>query len=136
MPLTASKTDADTIAAVRLVKNGLVPPARTVSFMMPIHCRTGSGVAASADGREAPNRNTRTNTVTTKRVTALILLMAIPPVLSVNSSASLPGEKAVPLTSATFSNTRRSAPTVPRPALARNGEEVARFCFVSDRLGH
>jgi hypothetical protein len=136
MPLTASKTDADTIAAVRLVKNGLVPPAKTVSFMMPIHCRTGSGVAASADGREAPNRNTRTNTVTTKRVTALILLMAIPPVLSVTSSAPSPGEKAVPRTSATFSNTRRSAPTVAGPALARNGEEVARLCLVSDRLGH
>jgi hypothetical protein len=62
--------------------------------------------------------------------------MAIPPVLSVTSSAPLPREKAVPLTSATFSNTRRSAPTVARPAFARNGEEVARLCFVSDRLRH
>jgi hypothetical protein len=103
---------------------------------MLIHSNTGSGVAAGADGREAPNRNTRPNTVTTKRVTALILLMAIPPLLSVTSSAPLPGEKAVPLTSATFSNTRRSAPTVASPALARNGEEVTRLCFVSGRLGH
>src|SRR5215470_15024771 len=88
MPLTASKTDADTIAAIRLVKNGLVPPARAVSFMMPIHCRTGSGVAATADGPEAPNRNTRTNTVTAKLVAALVLLMVIPPVLLVTANVS------------------------------------------------
>src|SRR5580658_10316547 len=93
MPLTASKTEADTIAAMRLVKNGLVPAASTVLFIMLIHSNTGSGVAAGADGREAPNRNTRPNTVTTKRVTALILLMAIPPLLSVTSSAPLPGKK-------------------------------------------
>src|SRR5215469_4006716 len=92
MPLTASKTEADTIAAIRLVKNGLVPPARAVSFMMPIHCRTGSGVAAAADGPETPNRNTRTNTVTTQLVTALVLLMAIPPVLLVTSNAPSWGE--------------------------------------------
>src|SRR6266850_8540739 len=46
MPLTASKTDADTSATTRLLTSGLVPPARTVVFMMPIHSRTGSGVAA------------------------------------------------------------------------------------------
>ena len=49
MPLTASKTEADTIAAMREVKNGGVPSASTVSFMMLIHSNTGSGGAA-ADG--------------------------------------------------------------------------------------
>src|SRR5690348_9858192 len=48
MPLTASKTDADTMAAIRLVKNGLVRADNTVSFMVPIHCRTGSGEGAAA----------------------------------------------------------------------------------------
>jgi hypothetical protein len=37
------------MAAMRLVKNGLVPPASTVSFIMLIHSYTGSGGAA-ADG--------------------------------------------------------------------------------------
>src|SRR6266571_6735307 len=46
MPLTASKTDADTSATTRLVASGLVPPARTAVFMTPIHSSTGSGVAA------------------------------------------------------------------------------------------
>src|ERR1700741_5270075 len=49
MPLTASKTEADTSATTRDVTSGLVPPARTVSFIIPIHSSTGSGVAAEID---------------------------------------------------------------------------------------
>src|SRR5215472_1253151 len=48
MPLTASKTEADTIAAMREAKNGGVPPASTASFMILIHSNTGSGGAATA----------------------------------------------------------------------------------------
>src|SRR5882724_4194421 len=46
MPLTASKTEADTSATTRLVTFGAVPAVRTVVFMTPIHSSTGSGVAA------------------------------------------------------------------------------------------
>jgi hypothetical protein len=49
MPLTASKTDADTIAAMREVMNGLVPASSTVLFIMLIHSNTGSGGAATAN---------------------------------------------------------------------------------------
>src|SRR5260221_1166072 len=48
MPLTASKTDADTSATARVLASGLVPPARTELFMTPIHSSTGSEVAAEA----------------------------------------------------------------------------------------
>src|SRR5215467_6859048 len=52
MPLTASKTDANTIAAMRLVKKGLALPAHTVSFTMPTHSKgelaaAGLGVTAA-----------------------------------------------------------------------------------------
>jgi len=47
MPLTASKTDADTIAATRVVTIEFEPPAITVLFMTPIHSSMGSGVAAA-----------------------------------------------------------------------------------------
>ena len=46
MPFTESKTDDDTKATKRLVTSGFVPPAITVSFMMPIHSSTGSGLTA------------------------------------------------------------------------------------------
>src|ERR1700732_5255305 len=46
MPLTASKTDADTRRATRLATRGFVPPAITELFIMPIHSSTGSGEAA------------------------------------------------------------------------------------------
>src|SRR5258707_2028018 len=46
MPLTASKTDADTSATTRVLASGLVPPAITELFMTPIHSSTGSGAAA------------------------------------------------------------------------------------------
>src|SRR5258708_5596226 len=46
MPLTASKTDADTSATTRVLASGLVPPARTELFMTPIHSSTGSAAAA------------------------------------------------------------------------------------------
>src|ERR1700726_1642235 len=46
MPLTASKTDADTSATTRLVTSGLVFSAMTALFMTPIHSSTWSGVAA------------------------------------------------------------------------------------------
>src|ERR1700676_3579017 len=48
MPFTASKTDAETSAATRVVTIGLDPPASTVSFIIPIHSSTESGVAAAA----------------------------------------------------------------------------------------
>src|SRR6267142_3358121 len=50
IPLTASNTDAETSATTLEVTKGLVPPAITVSFIIPIHCRTGSGLAAEAGG--------------------------------------------------------------------------------------
>src|ERR1700724_4281141 len=50
MPLTASKTEADTSATTRLVTNGLVPPARTAVFMTPIHSSTESGVVQADSG--------------------------------------------------------------------------------------
>src|SRR5215470_19126615 len=43
MPLTASNTDAETSAVIRVEASGLVCPAITVSFMIPIHSSTGSG---------------------------------------------------------------------------------------------
>jgi hypothetical protein len=46
--LTASNIDAATNAVTRVVAKGLVCPAITVSFIIPIHCRTGSGAAAKA----------------------------------------------------------------------------------------
>src|ERR1700746_3245105 len=49
IPFTASNTEAETIAATRVVTRGLVPPVITVSFIIPIHSRTGSGLAAAAD---------------------------------------------------------------------------------------
>src|SRR5580704_14604332 len=51
MPLTASKTDAETNATTRLVASGLVPPAITVVFMIPIHSSTGSGGVAAETGK-------------------------------------------------------------------------------------
>src|SRR6185295_11946229 len=48
MPITASKTDADTKATTLLVSSGVVAPVMTVVFVMPIHCKTGSGTAAVA----------------------------------------------------------------------------------------
>src|SRR5215470_14774443 len=48
MPLTASNMDPATRAATRVDASGLLPPVRTVSFMMPIHCTTGSGTEAAA----------------------------------------------------------------------------------------
>src|SRR5271169_4489539 len=48
MPLTASKTDAETNATTRPVTFGAVPAASTVLFITPIHWSTGSGVAAAA----------------------------------------------------------------------------------------
>src|SRR5580765_7576734 len=46
MPLTASNTADETRATWRLVTSGLVPVARTVSFVIFIHSSTGSGAAA------------------------------------------------------------------------------------------
>src|SRR6516162_7419541 len=134
MPLTASKTEADTIAARRLVKNGLVPPVRAVSFMIPIHCRTGSGVAATADGPETPNRNARSNTVTTKLVTALILLMAIPPVLLLSSSAPSRRESSTAYLGDFFEHLAQhadSASTCSRTQWRGDGPPL--FCFWSSR---
>jgi hypothetical protein len=48
MPFTASKTDADTSAATRAVTIEFEPPAIAVSFIIPIHSSTGSGVAAAS----------------------------------------------------------------------------------------
>src|SRR5262249_46373481 len=48
MPLTASNIDPATRAVTRVDASGLLPPVRIVSFMMPIHCRTGSGTEAAA----------------------------------------------------------------------------------------
>ena len=47
--MTASKTDAETNATTRVVTRGLVLPVITVSFIIPIHCSTGSGTAAVAE---------------------------------------------------------------------------------------
>ena len=47
--MTASKTDAETKATTRVVARGLVVPVITVSFIIPIHCSTGSGTAAVAE---------------------------------------------------------------------------------------
>src|SRR5256885_9105442 len=58
MPLTASKTDADTSATTRVATSGLVPPARTAVFMTPIHSSTGSGVAADTGRGLAARRAT------------------------------------------------------------------------------
>src|ERR1700681_1494585 len=49
IPLTASKTDAETNATTRVVARGLVLPVITVSLIIPIHCSTGSGTAAVAE---------------------------------------------------------------------------------------
>src|SRR6266478_5293481 len=50
IPLTASKTDAETNATTRPVTFGAVPAVRTVVFITPIHSSTGSGVAADTCG--------------------------------------------------------------------------------------
>src|SRR6266404_1106394 len=55
IPLTASNTDAETSATTLVVTKGLVPPAITVSFITPIHSRTGSEVAAAAGVPLMPN---------------------------------------------------------------------------------
>jgi hypothetical protein len=60
MPLTASNTDADTIATTRLVTSGLLPPAMTVVFMTPIHSSTGSSVVADTSWGLAA-RSAKTN---------------------------------------------------------------------------
>jgi hypothetical protein len=48
MPLTASNIDPATRAVIRVDASGLLPPASTVSFIIPIHCSTGSGTEAAA----------------------------------------------------------------------------------------
>jgi hypothetical protein len=46
--LTASKTEAETNATTRVVTRGLELAVITVLFIIPIHCSTGSGAAATA----------------------------------------------------------------------------------------
>src|SRR6266576_97451 len=47
-PLTASNMDPATRAVIRVDARGLLAPVSTASFMMPIHCSTGSGAEAAA----------------------------------------------------------------------------------------
>ena len=58
MPLTASNTEADTNAAMRLVTFGAVPAVSTVVFMTPIHSSTGSAVAADTGAEPTTSKAT------------------------------------------------------------------------------
>src|SRR5215472_11059266 len=48
MPLTASNMDPATNAVIRVDASGLLAPVSTASFIIPIHCSTGSGTEAAA----------------------------------------------------------------------------------------
>src|SRR5258707_15769383 len=68
IPLTASNTDAETSATTLVVTRGLVPPAITVSFIIAIHSRIGSGLAAEA-GAALTAKSAASVTATTIRDT-------------------------------------------------------------------